>query len=682
MSEKLIDTLFVLLGEYNKVEVPIIQRDYAQGRKDAHTNMVRDKLLKDMKSAIRREGQPLDLNFVYGKAEGDKFIPIDGQQRLTTLFLLHLYAFHNDDSKTGLLHKFTYETRTTSRKFLEELIKNRAAVFDSEDNPSLKIEDSEWFQSVWKYDPTVQSVLTMLDDIKAVFGGVDNLAHCLTDQEYKPIFFKFLEMKDLGMEDSLYIKLNARGKSLTPFENFKARLIDRLHQLKHPLTKKFEPYLDREWTDLFWTKAGENFDQTYLAFFGVLLMNKGIFQDDNNWSITIDYGKIEADSFETAYYTLKFLCENPDREQIHKPVFNALKEDPSYPDRVLFYAVSTYLYQEKGVDSGSLRQWIRIIQNLTLNSPIDTQDLFRSAIDSINALAENRNSLLEYFGKNGNAAFFSREQVMEEQIKAQIILKDNAFAELLYAAEQHHYFSGQIRSALYYSKGGDEKYDKDVFVHYWEKINALFDSAKPKHGRLMRRALLTFGDYTLQIGGDGGYKTLCITNPKEGTSTPSMKRLFSNHGDLVRKFLAKLNPDGDIESQLGEMIKKSAVPKSDWRYCFIGFPSLFVDRMSESHLRLREADGEMVMVPNKSSKGFNYEIFLAALYESLKQHGIESSLEGDWGIQADRYLRVNNFIVRFKKGHFIFKDSNGTVVFETDDDDPITKATEFLLKKK
>ena len=56
------ETLFDLLDKY-EIEVPIIQRDYAQGRQDDHTKMVRFNLLKDMKSAILKT-PPLDLNFV------------------------------------------------------------------------------------------------------------------------------------------------------------------------------------------------------------------------------------------------------------------------------------------------------------------------------------------------------------------------------------------------------------------------------------------------------------------------------------------------------------------------------------------------------------------------------------------------------------------------------------------
>src|SRR5699024_8035440 len=82
--------------------------------------------------------------------------------------------------------------------------------------------DSEWFITEWENDPTVQSSLVVLDEIVRIFSDVDNLSERLTQKDNKPLVFQFLKMDDLGMEDSLYIKLNARGKPLTAFENFKA----------------------------------------------------------------------------------------------------------------------------------------------------------------------------------------------------------------------------------------------------------------------------------------------------------------------------------------------------------------------------------------------------------------------------------------------------------------------------
>lgn len=674
MNEKTIGTLFELLDSY-KVEVPIVQRDYAQGRQDDHTKMVRRNLLEDMKSAILRKTPPLDLNFVYGKAEGDKFIPIDGQQRLTTLFLLHLYAFHNDDSKTKFLHKFTYETRASSRDFLEKLTKNRAAVFTSVLLPSEEIKDSEWFVSGWKYDPTIQSALTMLDEIKVVFNDVKSLPQCLLNQEFDPIVFKFLEMKDLGMEDSLYIKLNARGKPLTPFENFKARLIGRLQKLQLAFAGEFEQYFDREWTDLFWSNYKENFDLTYLTFFGGLLMNQGICSTDTNWSNTLDYEKIEAYIFETVFYTLTFLIDNSDCKVVHRLVFNALTQKRTYQDRVLFHAVATYMYMAKGIDNGSLTQWLRIIQNLTLNTQIDTIALYRRAIDGINKLADNWDSLLVYFSLKGNVTGFSQEQIEEEQNKAQIVLQSEDFATAIYKAEQQPYFCGQIRSALYYAKDNNGKHDMEAFLRYWNRISALFDRTKSKHGHLLRQALLTFGDYTLLVG---AYKTLCVDDPNEAASTPSLKRLFSNHGPIVKRLIDTLNLNDDIGSQLKGIVKNSTVLKTDWRDCFIKYPDIF-GRMSALHLRLREANGEMLIVPNKSSNGYNYDVFLSTLHVVLKRQGVEANFEGDLGTWADRFLRVKGFIVRFKGGNFIIKDVTDSVVFETKTDDPVAEATKYLL---
>ena len=47
-------TLLELLKRYT-VEIPLIQRDYAQGRADAQARLVRETLLRDMKRALCRE---------------------------------------------------------------------------------------------------------------------------------------------------------------------------------------------------------------------------------------------------------------------------------------------------------------------------------------------------------------------------------------------------------------------------------------------------------------------------------------------------------------------------------------------------------------------------------------------------------------------------------------------------
>ncbi|MDR0475773.1 MAG: DUF262 domain-containing protein [Treponema sp.] len=679
MSEKTPDTLFQLLDIY-KVEIPIVQRDYAQGRQEEHTKMVREILLSDMKSAIMRETQPLDLNFVYGKVEVEagKFIPIDGQQRLTTLFILHLYAFHSDDSKTNLMLNFTYETRTSSRDFLKELIRKRNSVFASALTPSKEITDSEWFVSSWKYDPTIQSVLVMLDNIAAVFSGIEDLAERLINNDYKPIVFKFLDMKNLGMEDSLYIKLNARGKPLTPFENFKARLIGQLGKLLPDFARDFEKCFDVEWADLFWVKGNDKFDHIYLAFFGVLLMNKEIIQNFHNWSNMVDFNNIDEEVFSTAFYTLNFLYKNMEKEEAHNFIFDALEERSTYQQRVLFHSVTVYLYNSKGADTGSFTQWLRIIRNLTLNSRIDTSDLCRRAIEGINKFADKWDNLLDYFAGKGEIQGFNVEQKKEEWLKAQIIKKDEMFASLIYKAETHPYFCGQIRSALNYSMNKNNEVIMESFVCYWDKISALFDNDKPKHGHLLRQVLLTFGDYTLPVG---DYITLCVDDPNETARTPSLKSLFSNSGTIVKKLLDTIDLTSAIKEQLETIKNDTTVLKNDWRYCFINFPVLF-NWMSNSHMRLRNVSekNEMIIVQNKASNGYNYGVFLSALQELLKKNKLIAENSLYMGTWADRYIDVNGFRIWFMEEKFLIKDAvKDIVVFETVSDDPIEEALTFLI---
>ena len=95
MAEKY--TLESLLEKYN-VRIPQIQRDYAQGRTDKMTSRIRRNFLDTLYTAVMEK--PVTLDFVYGQIEDDgSLVLLDGQQRITTLFLLYWYAFVNDGNE-------------------------------------------------------------------------------------------------------------------------------------------------------------------------------------------------------------------------------------------------------------------------------------------------------------------------------------------------------------------------------------------------------------------------------------------------------------------------------------------------------------------------------------------------------------------------------------------------------
>ncbi len=166
---------------------------------------------------------------MYGKIEGATFHPLDGQQRLTTLFLLHWYlASAADRLDAGAAWtRFSYATRASARLFCQRLAANPLP--QDEDVPSAWIIDQPWYLYVWRTDPTIQSMLVMIDaihrEIQRLHPDLDAQAawERLTDAESPAVSFYLLPLDDMESDEDLYIKMNSRGKPLTPFENFKAR---------------------------------------------------------------------------------------------------------------------------------------------------------------------------------------------------------------------------------------------------------------------------------------------------------------------------------------------------------------------------------------------------------------------------------------------------------------------------
>lgn len=262
------NTTFWDLIESTKISIPIIQRDYAQGREEEFEK--RQKFLNTIFNHLVDENQ-LHLDFVYGREKENIFYPIDGQQRLTTLFLLHWYFALKENIESenkSRLDKFVYDTRISSREFCQSLIKEviEIPVISDDDNFIKSIKNKHWFRAIWNTDPTIKAMLVMIQAIHNKFNGITsaNVFERLTKD--KLISFELLDLGVKGFEltDELYIKMNARGKQLTPFENFKAnfiQLIDKNYKnkkLNHPIKGEisysgyFSYKIEKEWTDLFW----------------------------------------------------------------------------------------------------------------------------------------------------------------------------------------------------------------------------------------------------------------------------------------------------------------------------------------------------------------------------------------------------------------------------------------------
>src|SRR4051794_22956705 len=181
------------------VEIPLIQRDYAQGRDDARTNAIRGRFLDALHTALTGNA-PVGLDFIYGEVREGTFEPLDGQQRLTTLFLLHWYLAARsgvlDDTQPWV--EFSYATRPSARLFCERIVKHPPPADDSRP-PSVWISDQSWFLPLLRFDPTIRAMLVTLDAIAERFSDEDagELWERLTDQAKPAIWFQLLPIEEM-----------------------------------------------------------------------------------------------------------------------------------------------------------------------------------------------------------------------------------------------------------------------------------------------------------------------------------------------------------------------------------------------------------------------------------------------------------------------------------------------------
>ncbi|HFH9952766.1 TPA: DUF262 domain-containing protein [Streptococcus suis] len=647
-----------LLEQY-RVVIPLIQRDYAQGRKDIRTTEVRKQLLKDINfSLLNFDEPPLDLNFIYGKSLNDAFIPLDGQQRLTTLFLVYIFAFR-DSENSDFLKNFSYETRDSSKQFFISLYNNRKEIFSNSNKPSEIIKDSAWFADTWVYDPTISGALVTLDSIPEYFDFHFDYSVVLLNN--RRIEFNFLDIKNLGSEDELYIKLNSRGRPLTDFENFKARFISRINDLDVDLSSEISHKIDTSWTDVIWKLDESNFDTNFLNVFEIALINNLDsldYSQRNGWTSRIIFEDIKLEHVKLIEKVLDFLSKN-EHAKVSK-ILKRLIQNKSLKDRVYFHIISKYLLINGSDLDVEFKNWYRIFRNLISNSDIDSQERYERAINGVNEQLDHTLDLLEFIARDNKITGFNIEQMTEEIEKARLILDNRSLANIIYRAEKHPYFGGQIRGSFYFERNDSSIEKLTTISKYWEKIERIFESEHVKEGILLRTALLSLGDYTLKVD---SYKTLCQDDPNEGSSTPSLKRLFSSQNKYVKILLDELDETQSLQDEYNRIIDKNIIrlDVSDWRYAFIKYYNKMFGRMNHTQYRLKSPEwagrpNEMLLIPNKNSRARNFDIHLLALLEKLKEYKLYAEYYSEPGLSTvDRYLILDDYQIRFYSDKFVFK---------------------------
>jgi hypothetical protein len=515
------------------VEIPVIQRDYAQGREG--NEKVIDSFLKALKDAVA--GMPIELDFIFGDSKGGTFRPLDGQQRLTTLFLLHWYAARTAgfgvETYALQLGRFFYETRVSSRDFCRKLVNAAVNVGDASgtDTLSQRIRDYPWFVSAWEFDPTVAGMLAVLDKITAIAWPGDMWTQ-LTAIEPSPIRFSLVELENFGLSDDLYIKMNARGKALTPFENFKAmlgaRVVEQGWDADSDLRRHFATLVDNRWTDFFWQFCPEQesglkqIDGTFLSFI-VHSLVCSMARDTSSAKKIADRMQdllnnpetLEANEFTSTYYLelrerLELICDMPNslngevrahweiadeslapQESIVEEVLR--ETGPQYKRRLILYAQMKLHESAVGVSEENIADWRRVVRNVIAHSVVERPENFVGGIRLLDELAKGVRSIYEHLATATVESGFARVQVQEEQRKARLLVRYPAQKDLLHRLEDTNFLRGRISFALDCVNEQPEPQNFDFAL--LEEVASVIET---EFGRditnQIRRAFLTIGD--------------------------------------------------------------------------------------------------------------------------------------------------------------------------------------------
>ena len=466
----------------NKIVIPIIQRDYAQGRTTPEINRVRERFLESLHNAL--ESNPITLDFVYGDIdESGTMTPLDGQQRLTTLFLLHWYAAKRDQieaTEWDFLKNFSYETRYSARQFCNELV-SYSPSFTKQ--PSSEIINQAWFPLEWKKDPTISSMLVMIDDIYDKFKDITNIWEKLKGGA---ISFYFLPIKDMDLTDELYIKMNSRGKPLTQFEHFKAELERNLKSIDQTRAKEIMNKIDIAWTDMLWLyRDSDNvIDDEFLRYFKFIcdvicyqengtpqgrsydefsLLKLYFEKDVTNVSTHIDILENYFDcwcGFDIGSFLSKYISNEHEIAKVQfKGDINIFKDclnnyavsvgrNRKFPLNrvVMLFAIIQYLLHKTTITEADFVRRLRIINNLVRNSENELSDSEdRTGGNKLPAILRQTEAIM----LNGTIDLsvensFNFAQLEEESNKLVWVSANPSLAETLYDLEDHPLLYGQI----------------------------------------------------------------------------------------------------------------------------------------------------------------------------------------------------------------------------------------------
>lgn len=598
----------IFSGINDKVVIPDLQRDYCWGNPDI--NLV-SKFLDTIFSLDKKQKWPMGLIYGYIDSLSPEHIQLcDGQQRLTTLFLIvgiinrllpgneyrHLlisdFEYEQDDQEPYL----QYAIRESSLYFLSDLT---CHYFLNPEEIELvdKIPEQPWYLGIYKKDPTVKSILNAVKQIEERLSGrndLEELGRFITNN----IEFMFYDMENRTNGEETFVVINTSGEPLTANQNLKPKIINEY--------KDAYPNIAEEWEQMetwFWQhrnrdeKIPHTSDEGMAEFMRCVMILK-------HYQLT---GKVEfvEDGREFPYkdivfgelrryfiaYKLMYMTNYQERYD-KQPKY-------TYSQEALFMILPTLQYCYKYIDDAKqidVKRLYHLFSNLSRYVDLSKPS---GPIGTALALVNSMNDKDVVCLKDNQAL---RE---EERRKLELLADANSNREdieLLFAqAENNNIFNGQIRILLQWSNN-----NMDSTRYYLNRVEKLWYGKCDGNIDTLRRALLTRGlkNYPLDVS-NKSHLTL-------GWEWKEWYKIFENNVESIKAFL-------DDQQSMQDMIDSFSDGTSPY-YCIIKDAEI-LQKSQRKNLRLGWND--IVIVMEKERSNADFLIILNNVYypKNLMQSG-------------------------------------------------------------
>lgn len=602
-------TLAELFSGNRKIIVPDLQRDYCWGD-SIHTDERKELVSGFVENLIdqfanSKATDDLNLGLIYGYESPENQIQLcDGQQRLTTLFLLigmlnkHAkgnpfrrqlisdYEFLMDDKEPYLL----YSVRESSLYFMSDLVCHFFITDDKDKYFAVdvdEIKEAQWYFNDYRNDPSVQSMLKALKVIEDIIKDKDRDWHLdfgMFLLHRLQLLYYDLDSRENGEET--FVVINTTGEPLTASQNLKPLVCG------HVVNKDYdgEDSITEDWEKIeswFWKKRIEdNGNDTADAGFNeflrwITILNspeadaKKILKEGK---YTFPIEKIPFSQIFNYWKIVKFLFEDWDNKGNLAPYFLSPKDDKEINglrcikqiDCLKLLPVIAYC-KTWGIPQPNDRNLFRLYKFLENTCRIDnaTKAVNDLVVDAIR-IAETCKDIIELpdTGMKISGTLFSKEEARKLEIlshtdnpqvreeieqtfwNAQDTTSDSVHG--ISGQKSHWIWSGEIMPLIEWSTD-DTGFDIKKFQDYLNAFNSTFIGDGDAQIDEVRRALLTrnLKDYPRIFRGNTVYSF--------GWEWSDWQILFDDNKEAFKSFF-----DDIISGKTLKDMICAADPNKDW----------------------------------------------------------------------------------------------------------------------